>query len=88
MDRIVRYYPYDGSEAELNEYQNESSYIDRYVFDNHPRTTGYANFSPHDSTNDNGGWGANDTNLLPQTSIMASQQPKVHRSSRRTTHWL
>jgi hypothetical protein len=65
MDRIVRYYPYDGSEAELNEYQNESSYIDRYVFDNlYPRTTGYANFSPHDSTNDNGGWGANDTNPL------------------------
>ena len=25
MDRIVRYYPYDGSEAELNQFHNESS---------------------------------------------------------------
>ena len=32
MDRIVRYYPYDGSEAELNEFHNESSYIDKYIF--------------------------------------------------------
>jgi len=63
MDRIVRYYPYDGSEAELNEFRNESSYIDNYIFDNlYPRTTGFAKFSPHDPTNADGGWGANNTN--------------------------
>ena len=53
MDRIVRSYPYDGSEAELNEFHNQSSYVDRYIFDNlYPRTTGYAKF---------GRWGDTDT---------------------------
>ncbi len=62
MDRIIRSYPYDGSEAEINAFRNESSYIDRYIFDNlYPRTTGYITFSPHDSSDDNGGWGASDT---------------------------
>lgn len=62
VDRILRSYPYDGSEAEINEYHNESNYIDRYIFDNlYPRTTGYITFSPHDTSDDDGGWGANDT---------------------------
>jgi hypothetical protein len=40
----------------------KSSYIDKYIFDNlYPRTTGYVTFSPHDATDANGGWGANDT---------------------------
>jgi hypothetical protein len=59
MDRIVRYYPYDGSEAELNEFHNESSYIDKYIFDNlYPRTTGYAKF---------GRWGDTDTSPVAAT---------------------
>ena len=59
MDRIVRYYPYDGSEAELNEFHNESSYIDKYIFDNlYPRTTGYAKF---------GRWGDTDTSPAAAT---------------------
>ena len=53
MDRIVSYYPYDGSEAEQNDFRNESSYVDNYIFDNlYPRTTGYAKFSK---------WGDTDT---------------------------
>ncbi|MDB4676450.1 LamG domain-containing protein, partial [Flavobacteriales bacterium] len=62
IDRVVRSYPYDGSEAEINEFHNESNYIDKYIFDNlYPRTTGYVTFSPHDASDDNGGWGASDT---------------------------
>ena len=56
MDRVVRYYPYDGSEAELNLFHNESNYIDKYLFDNlYPRTTGYAKF---------GRWGDTDTSPI------------------------
>ena len=76
MDRIVRYYPYDGSEAEQNEFRNESSYVDNHIFDNlYPRTTGFAKFSPHDPTNDNGGWGANDTN--PAASRLYYGEPTI-----------
>jgi len=68
IDRIVRSFPYDGSDAEISEFHNESNYVDRYIFDNlYPRTTGYATFSPHDTTNDNGGWGANDTSPAAAT---------------------
>lgn len=68
IDRILRSYPYDGSEAEVNEFFNESNYIDNYVFENlYPRTTGYITFSPHDTSNDNGGWGANDTSPAAAT---------------------
>ena len=42
--RIYQYYPYDGTLAEKVEFENSSSYIDKYVFDNlYPRTNGYIN---------------------------------------------
>ena len=52
ISRIIREYPYDGSEEEITRFQNESNYIDKYIFDSrYPRTTGYAIFSAN-------GWGA------------------------------
>ena len=34
MDRIVSYYPYDGSDAELNEFYNKSLDIEKFIFNN------------------------------------------------------
>ena len=45
FERIYQYYPYDGTLAEKVEFENSSSYLDRYVFENlYPRTNGYVNF--------------------------------------------
>jgi len=42
VKRVYLEYPYDGSEAEINEYILSSSYLDQYVFDErYPRTNGY-----------------------------------------------
>jgi len=44
--RIYQEYPYDGTLAEKQEFENESSYLDRYVFNYiYPRTNGYVVFS-------------------------------------------
>ena len=49
--RIHDQYPYDGSLAEKQEFQNNSTFLDKYVFDNvYPRTTGHIIFSSD-------GWG-------------------------------
>ena len=70
MDRIVSYYPYDGSEAEQNEFRNESSYVDNYIFDNlYPRTTGYANF---------GKWGDTDTSPAAATKYYGEPTAKEY----------
>ena len=46
FERIHNYYPYDGTLAEKVEFDNESSYLDKYVFDNlYPRTNGYLTFT-------------------------------------------
>ena len=46
IGRILDYYPYDGSDAEQNEFFNKSLGIERYIFNNlWPRTNGYANFN-------------------------------------------
>ena len=51
VERILDYYPYDGSDAELNKFHNESLDIEKYIFDNlYPRTTGYGLLSAD-------GWG-------------------------------
>ena len=42
LTRISDYYPYDGSEAEINKFLNGCLQIERYIFDNqYPRTNGY-----------------------------------------------
>ena len=51
IKRIYSTYPYDGSLKERLDWENESSYIDLYIFDNkYPRTNGHAIFSAD-------GWG-------------------------------
>jgi len=48
IKRIYKQYPYDGTEREIQEFLNDSTYLDLYVLDNlYPRSTGYANFSPN-----------------------------------------
>jgi len=55
--RIVDYYPYDGSEAEINKFYNQCLDIEKYVLDNlYPRTNGYINLSA-DASSDGTGWG-------------------------------
>lgn len=45
FERIHNYYPYDGTLAEKIEFENSSSYLDKYVFENlYPRTNGYVTF--------------------------------------------
>jgi len=52
IERVLDYYPYDGSDAEINEYFNESLDIDRYILRHlYPRSTGYALLSAD-------GWGS------------------------------
>mgnify|MGYP003640110858 CR=1 FL=1 len=42
IKRIYQTYPYDGSSAEKTEWENESTYLDLFIFENeYPRTTGH-----------------------------------------------
>jgi len=51
LNHIYNYYPYDGSLKERLEWENESTYLDLYIFDTkYPRTNGYIIFSAD-------GWG-------------------------------
>ena len=46
LNRIANYYPYDGSLKERLKWENESTYLDLYIFNNkYPRTNGYIKFS-------------------------------------------
>ena len=52
IKRIYELYPYDGSEAERLKFQNNSTYLDRWLYENkYPKSTGYAIFSAN-------GWGS------------------------------
>ena len=49
--RIYQQYPYDGTLAEQQEFHNNSTFLDKYIFDQvYPRTTGHIKFSSE-------GWG-------------------------------
>ncbi len=44
MTNIYQNYPYDGSKKEKQEWRNNSTQLDLYIFDNiYPKTTGYVN---------------------------------------------
>ena len=46
MNRIIDYYPYDGSDAEINKFHNQSLNIEKYILDNlYPKTNGYININ-------------------------------------------
>jgi len=52
IERIHDYYPYDGSDAEINEFYNGLLGIEKYIFDDlYPRTNGYVILSAD-------GWGS------------------------------
>ena len=45
LGRLVDYYPYDGSDAEQNEFYNKSLDVEKFIFNElYPRVNGYANF--------------------------------------------
>ena len=55
LNKILDYYPYDGSETEKNKFYNSLFEGEKYILDNlYPRFTGYAAFSPE-------GWGTVDS---------------------------
>jgi len=66
ISRILNFYPYDGSDAEINNFYNKSLDIEKYIFNSrYPRTNGYAVFSPTawgTATSRNGGYGSPSTN--------------------------
>ena len=46
IKRIFQTYPYDGSLTEKIEWENESTYIDLFIFENeYPRTNGFITFN-------------------------------------------
>ena len=58
LKRIYDYFPYDGSLRERIKWENESTYLDLYLYQNeYPRTNGYALFSPS-------GWGDLDGSIV------------------------
>tara|TARA_R110000824_G_scaffold400651_1_gene608671 strand:- start:12125 stop:21541 length:9417 start_codon:yes stop_codon:yes gene_type:complete len=60
IEWIHDYYPYDGSDAEINEYYNSLLDIDKYIFDNlYPRTNGFITIA----NDQDGGWGGS-TNVI------------------------
>ena len=66
IERVLDFFPYDGSDAEINEFYNKSLDIEKYIFDNlYPRRNGYAVLCSD-------GWGTLDGSLksgygLPST---------------------
>ena len=51
INRILKNYPYDGSRQEKLEWENSSSGVDLYIFNNeYPRTNGYVTFGGNPST--------------------------------------
>ena len=55
FERVLDFYPYDGSDAEINEFVNKADGIDRYIFNEvYPRTTGYITLSPNTTSSADG----------------------------------
>jgi len=51
IKRIYQTYPYDGSQAEKIEWENDSTYLDLFIFENeYPRTNGFVNFNSSSHT--------------------------------------
>ena len=47
FNHILRSYPYDGSKAERISWENSSSFLDLWVYDNlYPKQTGYVTLNP------------------------------------------
>jgi hypothetical protein len=64
VERVLDFYPYDGSDAELNKFYNKSLDIEKYIFnERYPRTNGYITFCSGTR-----GWGGVAENVLPEGS--------------------
>ena len=51
IKRIYQTYPYDGSLAEKIEWENESNYLDLFIFENeYPRTNGFVTINSSSAT--------------------------------------
>ena len=51
IKRIYQTYPYDGSETEKIEWENNSTYLDLFIFENeYPRTNGFVTFNSGSDT--------------------------------------
>ena len=71
IKRIYSTYPYDGSRYEKQAWENSSSYLDLYIFEElYPRTTGHAIFSPDNAGN---GWGTI-SNTIGQYNLPSDQE--------------
>ena len=54
--RVYKTFPYDGSTSEIQKWQNESSYLDRWIFDNaYPKSTGHIKLGTTQSVTVKGG---------------------------------
>ena len=81
VERIIDYYPYDGSDAEINEFYNKSLDIERYIFDNlYPRTNGYALLSADGWGTKTGdlGWGYGYAALSPDPMSSKFQYSNIY----------
>ena len=68
INRILDFYPYDGSRAEQNEFYNGLYSVEKYIFDKkYPKSTGYVVLSA-------GGWGATDGSSMSDGYGMPSTQ--------------
>lgn len=55
VERIIDYYPYDGSDAEITAFYNKSMPIEKYIFNKmYPRTNGYVTLCAN-------GWGVSES---------------------------
>ena len=55
MQRITDYYPYDGSDAEINGFYNKLLDVEKYIFNNlYPRTNGYIKLAETTTTGSTG----------------------------------
>ena len=51
IERIYKTYPYDGSRAEKIGWENDSNYVDIFIYEQeYPRTNGYVTINPTSNT--------------------------------------
>ncbi len=64
IERILDYYPYDGSDAEINGFYNKLLDVEKYIFNNtYPRTHGYVTLGENTGT----GSAVTDSYAVPTT---------------------
>jgi hypothetical protein len=68
INRILDYYPYDGSDSEINQFHNQSLNIEKYILDNlYPRTNGYVTINVAGYGSDTPNWDGTSGYGAPQS---------------------